>query len=596
MARIPQQFIDNLLSRVDIVALIEHYIPVKKAGSQYRALCPFHNDSKPSLHITPQKALYHCFSCGAGGNAVSFVMDYEHLNFPDAIEQLASFLGVPVPREAFGQAQDDLKTCYDTLAQAATFYQNQLNQHANSDTVKTYLNARGLCANIITQFGIGFAPPGWDALLKHAGKTKETRTLLIKTGMSLQKESGGVYDRFRDRIMFPIRDQRGRVIAFGGRVMDDQTPKYLNSPETPVFHKSQALYGLYEARQNNRKLDQLLVVEGYMDVISLAQHDIHYAVATLGTAVTSQHLQRLLRTVKRVVFCFDGDAAGQKAAWRALEVALPQLTDETSVQFMFLPHKEDPDSMVKQHGKADFEQRITRAQTLCDFLFEHLSEQVNLEALEGRAKMISLAMPYLQQVHAKALRDLLLSTLANITRTQQGKLEQWSRPKQPQQQAPHSGTQPTPVRNAIAILLQRPDLSKEMDIKLPAAQIRGLALLSEIVNVLKRTPQLNTGALLEHFRERPEHKHLKKLATDTLVIPDDGMMPELEERLKQIHGLSLDLSIDLLIKKAASGNLTTIEKQKLQKLLISKKNIEKGTIPIGANTPVKKTSDDIQTF
>jgi len=374
--RIPQHFIDDLLTRIDIVEVIDHRVPLKKAGHEYKACCPFHGEKTPSFTVSQVKQFYHCFGCGEHGNAISFLMDYEHMDFVEAIEALAHGAGIEVPREAgTDQApQSSNQAAYDLLEQTAQYYQQQLRDHAEAQRAVDYLKERGLTGEVAARFGIGFAPPGWDNLTRALGNDKKIQQELLNTGLVIERnDSSGIYDRFRDRIQFPIHDRRGRTIGFGGRVINkDDTPKYLNSPETPVFHKGRELYGLYEARKAMRKLVRILVVEGYMDVVALAQFDINYAVATLGTATTHDHLETLFRTVPEIIFCFDGDRAGRQAAWRALENTLPVLRDGRAARFLFLPDGEDPDSQVRKTGKTGFEAAMDQATHLSDFFFDQL--------------------------------------------------------------------------------------------------------------------------------------------------------------------------------------------------------------------------------
>ena len=408
---IPRHFIDELLARIDIVDIINERVPLKRTGRNHQACCPFHKEKTPSFTVSQEKQFYYCFGCGASGNALGFIMELEHLDFPVAVEQLAHRLGLEVPREDGEKpryASSDL-AC-ELLTLAADYYQEQLKLHRNSEQAINYLRHRGLDGKIIRQFNIGFAPPGWDNLLKALCTTPEREKLLIDTGMLVRhEERKKLYDRFRHRIMFPIRDQRGRVIGFGGRVLDDGKPKYLNSPESPVFHKGQELYGLYEARQANRKLKQIIVVEGYMDVVALTQQGVTNSVATLGTATTREHLAKLFRLTSQVVFCFDGDQAGRTAAWRALENTLPEMRDGRQVRFMFLPQGEDPDSMIRQEDKEAFLKRIhNEALTLDDYFFRQLAEEVDTTTLDGCARLAKMAEPYLQQLpegHYKRLFD-----------------------------------------------------------------------------------------------------------------------------------------------------------------------------------------------
>ncbi len=418
---IPQSFIDDLLDRIDIVEVVDHRVKLKKTGKNYSACCPFHDEKTPSFTVSPDKQFYYCFGCGASGNALGFIMDYERLAFPEAVEQLARLAGLEVPRETQSQAQKEQaetkKSIYTLLEQADIYYQAQLRQHPQREQAVTYLKRRGLDGRTAKDYGIGFAPPGWDNLLKALGNGAEEQRLLIEAGMLIHyPEEKKLYDRFRHRIMFPIRDTRGRVIGFGGRVLGDDKPKYLNSPETPVFHKGQELYGLYEARLAYRELPRLLVVEGYMDVVSLAQFGIRYGVATLGTACGEEHLARAFKHTREVVFCFDGDQAGRAAAKRALLNSLPVMEDGRQVKFLFLPEGEDPDTLVRQVGPDKFERMVELAVPLEDYLFDAVSEDIsNIRSMEGRARLSKRAAPLLDQLPKGVFRELMFDNLASRT-------------------------------------------------------------------------------------------------------------------------------------------------------------------------------------
>lgn len=413
--RIPQSFIDDLLARTDIVGVIESRVPLKRAGRNYSACCPFHKEKTPSFTVSPDKQFYYCFGCGATGNAIGFLMDYERRAFPEAVEELAGRAGLTVPHEGGddnGQASRS-RALYDVLALADRGYQEQLRKHALRDRAVDYLRKRGLTGEIARRFGLGYAPPGWDHVLSSLGGDAAKNALLVEAGLVVTQD-GKTYDRFRDRVMFPIRDLRGRVIGFGGRVIGDGKPKYLNSPETPVFHKGRELYGLYEAKQANKTLERLLVVEGYMDVIALAQQGITNAVATLGTACTGDHVDLLFRHAGEVVFCFDGDAAGRKAAWRALEATLPKMLDGRSARVLFLPAQHDPDSLVRSEGVAAFNDLLAKADSVDDVLFRELTARVDLSRTDGRARLAAIAKPYLAQVPGEVLRTLMAQKLADI--------------------------------------------------------------------------------------------------------------------------------------------------------------------------------------
>tara|TARA_R110002073_G_scaffold276564_3_gene440520 strand:+ start:406 stop:2244 length:1839 start_codon:yes stop_codon:yes gene_type:complete len=428
---IPSEFIDDVLSRTDIVEIIDARVKLKKTGQNYSGLCPFHSEKTPSFSVNGDKQFYYCFGCQASGSALKFLMEFDRMDFISAVETLAGRVGLEVPREQQSaeatEQQQKRKSIYEVLEQAATFFKLQLKEHESRDQAIAYLKDRGLSGEIARDYGLGFAPPGWDNLLKHLSKSNHERQMLIDGGMVIEKiEEKKTYDRFRERIMFPIRDLRGRVIAFGGRIIGDGKPKYLNSPETPVFHKSRELYGLYEARQHNKKLEQLLVVEGYMDVVALAQHGVHFAVATLGTATTSEHLERLFRMVSRVVFCFDGDGAGRNAAWKALQISLPHLRDGRSARFLFVPDGEDPDSLIRIEGQEKFLQRLDEAQHLPDFFFEKLSTEVDINGLDGKAALSQMAMPMINQIPKGVFKELMMGELSNITNLTAEKLASFS--------------------------------------------------------------------------------------------------------------------------------------------------------------------------
>lgn len=419
MARIPQKFIDDLLDRIDIVDVIDRRVKLRKTGKNYSACCPFHDEKTPSFSVNPEKQFFYCFGCGAGGNALGFLMDFERLEFPQAIESLAQTVGMEVPREELRPGekprQDSQRPLFDQLEQAARFYEQSLRKHVEAKRAVAYLKGRGLSGEIANAFRVGFAPPGWDNLLSGLGQEQAAQALLMTNGMLVKNDKGRIYDRFRDRIMFPILDARGRVIAFGGRVLGDEKPKYLNSPETPVFQKSRELYGLYQARKANRNLQRIVVVEGYMDVIALAQHGINYAVATLGTATSETHLERLFRHVPEVIFCFDGDEAGRKAAFRGLEAALPVMQDGRQVRFLFLPEGEDPDSLVRSKGQAHLEHLFDTAAPLETFLFDQLAQGMDVNALDGKARFSKTVAPYLRRLPDGVFKVLMYQALADRT-------------------------------------------------------------------------------------------------------------------------------------------------------------------------------------
>jgi len=572
--RIPQHFIDKLIARADIVEVISSRMPLKKAGREFKGLCPFHGEKTPSFTVSPGKQFFHCFGCGAHGTAVGFLMEYEHMEFVDAIEALAGSLGIEVPREDGGPDEKIHTDLYSLLARAADFYWEQMK---TNDRAMEYLKRRGLDGRIARDFQIGYAPQGWDTLLNLLGGSSSQRDGLLEAGMIIRKDDGREYDRFRDRIMFPIRDSRGRVIAFGGRVLDQGEPKYLNSPETPVFHKGQELYGMYEARLALRDIPRLLVVEGYMDVASLAQQGIQYAVATLGTATTPDHLRRLFKVANEVVFCFDGDKAGRRAAWRALENSLGVLREGRQIRFMFLPDGEDPDSLVQAEGAGAFEQRLAEALPLSRFLIQELESQVDsLESVDGRAQLAELARPMLNRIPMGIYRELMLGELAIQVGMSPDRLAGliFDQPK-PQPPSPgHSRPQvdlgrSNLVRRALELSLHYPSAAAQLEVSPALLQVekKGISLLASILEDCRDNPNITTAGLLERWREEPEAPHLGKLASGELLIDTEQAARELKDSLdKLVREAGPDQRTDWLLRKAASG-LEPAEKQELRDLL-----------------------------
>ena len=461
---IPPQFIDELLMRIDIVDIIDSRVPLKKAGKNLHACCPFHNEKTPSFTVSQEKQFYHCFGCGAHGTAVGFLMEYEQMSFPESIHELAEHAGMIVPVAQSSSTAPATQNLYDLLDKVAQYYVHQLHNHPQREQFLSYCQQRGLSVQIIDHFNIGMAPDGWDNVLKTFGTTELARKQLDEAGLLSSNDKGRSYDRFRNRLMFPIRDRRGRVIGFGGRVLDDSTPKYLNSPETVVFHKGRELYGLFQARKTNRKLDKIVIVEGYMDVIALADAGITNGVATLGTATTPDHLHQLLRSAPEIVFCFDGDRAGREAAWRAAENALPLLGGNHQLKFMFLADGEDPDSVVNQHGADAFNAQVSNAKNYSDFFLDSLEARVDIRSMDGRARLVEIARPFLRHIPAGIYRDMLEQRLAERAQVSGNILNRHiEKPialqsKLNKTQSGISATGISPVRMAITILLQHPEL------------------------------------------------------------------------------------------------------------------------------------------
>ncbi|MDR3491585.1 MAG: DNA primase [Gammaproteobacteria bacterium] len=571
---IPRDFIELLLNRIELVDLVDSRVTLrKKTGSNFFACCPFHNEKSASFSVSQTKQFYYCFGCGAHGNAIDFLMQYDRLSFPEAIETLASQAGMEIPRTAAQRPEKKIaqQSLYETLEEAAKFYQNQLRQHAQASRVVEYLKHRGVSGEIAKTFEIGFAPPGWDHILQSAPAHKQQ---LFDAGMLIKKDDGGFYDRFRDRIMFPIRDRRGRVIGFGGRIIDQGEPKYLNSPETPIFQKGHELYGLFQALQAHRQLARVIVVEGYMDVIALFQNDITYAVATLGTATSSSHLERLFKHTSEIIFCFDGDQAGRSAAWRALQVTLPLMHDGVQVRFMFLPEGEDPDSLVRKEGKELFEQRMQKSLTISDYFFQTLATQTDMMSTDGRARFVKLATDLMKNLPEGIFQQMLMAELAKKVRMDVAQLqptaESTTRPQQ-QPAASLRARPPSALRLAMTLLIQQPELAQLIKEPLPSLSIKGFDLFQRLVQQAQTTPELTTGSLLERWRGEEEEKLIAKLALWEHMIPENGIAQEFLGLIKNLHKMAYDQTIENLISKAAHSGLTSEEKQTLSELITNKK-------------------------
>jgi DNA primase len=531
---IPDSFIEELLGRIDIVDIIERRLPLKRAGREYQACCPFHDDKTPSFTVSPQKQFYHCFGCGAHGSAIGFLMNFEGLEFVDAVEDLAHQAGLEVPREAARTVRPSAGLI-ELLESAAVFYQEQLK---TSQEAIDYLKARGLSGEIASHFGIGFAPAGWDGLIKHLGSDTKRMDLLKRAGMLSQGKSGD-YDKFRHRIMFPIHDRRGRVIGFGGRALDDNGPKYLNSPETELFHKGRELYGLYLARKSQAKLDRILVVEGYMDVVALAQFGFRNCVATLGTAINGDQAELLFRAADEVVYCFDGDRAGEKAAWRALEATLPRLREGRQARFLFLPDGEDPDSMVRKKGADGFSALLDGAQALSGFFFDHFTGAVDMASIDGRAKLVELSRPLLDKIPAGVFHDMMISRLETLAQ------HRIARPGEGLPTRPHAkpragkpAQQRTPMRMALAQLVQKPSLAANagnLDV-FEGCDLPGFEIYRELVDFCARSPNMTTAQLLELWHDHPAQSYLNILATWQLPGEEKRLAQEFQDA---VTGLEL---------------------------------------------------------
>ncbi len=581
---IPRSFIDDLLARLDIVDIIDARVKLKKKGKNYGACCPFHNEKTPSFSVSQEKQFYHCFGCGAHGNAIDFMMEFERLEFVEAIEELASYLGLDVPREqrsgGGGQfksgpqaSSSEKRSLYDLMGSIAQFYRNQLKQPSSKVAIE-YLKDRGLSGEIVQKFGIGYVADEWDLVRKNFGQNKDNQDMLVTGGMLIENDKGNRYDRFRGRIMFPIRDRRGRVIGFGGRVLGEGTPKYLNSPETPIFYKGKELYGLYEVLQAHREPAQILVVEGYMDVVALAQYGVDYSVASLGTSTTGDHIQMLFRQTNTVVCCYDGDRAGKEAAWRALENALQFLKTGNTLKFLFLPDGEDPDSYVRKYGKAAFEQQIEQATPLSSYLFDNLIElhQINLGNNEGKSALRAYASALIDKIPDPYFQELLEKLLDERTGFD-NRLRQPRKKISETRPQPHKEIKRTPMREVIALLIQNPsyaqmvpDLSSVRDLSIP-----GLSLFADVLDKCQAHPHINTGQLLEHWRNSQNEALLSRLASWDIPLDEDNQEEIFLDSLDKIIAQCVEKQIENLQAKARSVGLSAEEKRELLALMLDLK-------------------------
>jgi DNA primase len=584
--RIPDSFLDVLVSRSDIVEIINARVPLKKAGREYKACCPFHSEKSPSFSVSAEKQFYHCFGCGAHGTVIGFLMQYEKMDFLDAVADLAQRAGLELPREAKAPKDPGSGDLYDLMLRAARFFEQNLSDNARA---RQYLDGRGIDAKTSGVFALGYAPDAWDALLKRFGANDEERRRLLQAGLILERsgeQTNGFYDRFRDRLMFPIRDSRGRVIGFGGRVIHQGEPKYMNSPETPLFHKGRELYGLYEARQARGDFKRLLIVEGYMDVVRLHQAGITYAVATLGTATTQEHLNKIFKMTSEVVFCFDGDRAGRQAAWRALENALPLARDGRELKFMFLPEGHDPDTLVAEEGAEAFEKRLKESLPLSEYLVQQLMAGVDLDHVDGRAKLKALAEPLFARMPEGIYREMLADTLSSRVGMPAHTLKEFFaagepsrvRRSEPELKAPPRGRisagRGNLLTQAITLLLHHPAAARAIgDLgTLDQVDMPGVAVLKELLTQAKSPTATSTAMLLERWRDRAEFDRLTALAMqDPLVASPEAAAKELKmavEKLLEEYGPGRRM--DELLKKAGELGLNYEEKAELSGLLKSK--------------------------
>ena len=581
--KIPQDFIDELLTRTDIIDVIDAYVPLKKAGKNHKACCPFHEEKTPSFNVNQDKQFYYCFGCTASGTAITFLMEHLRIGFVEAIEDLASRAGMEIPREAYssGDSSSASNKLYELLESITEYYTNELKNNKNTNNIINYIKKRNINNETRVEFELGFAPPGWDNLVSNFGKSKETIKLLVDAGVIIKNDRGSYYDRFRNRLIFPIRDQRGRVIGFGGRVLGDETPKYLNSPETQIFQKGRELYGLFQARKALRDLKDIYIVEGYMDVIALAQFGIKNVVATLGTAATFEHIGKLFRITNKLIFCFDGDKAGEKAAWRALENSLSLLKNGRQVYFIFLPNNEDPDTFVNKNGKNAFinTEMLT---PLSDFLFNSISHNINLEILEGRSEMINKTLPYLAKLPLDPYKDIIIKELSKITGYEVNDIQkQLSIPEKSDFKELKNNNKKVEnnrgiekIRWLIRCLLHQPSLALNVESteSLLTLESSGIDFLCELIQLIKKNPNITLAGILENWRDSKFEKRLCELASEEDEFNEIGVTNEVFT--DAISGLieTHQKEFETFKKKSSPLELTDEEKLKYREMQKSSKD------------------------
>ena len=562
---IPRPFIDELLTRIDLVEFIDSFVPLKKSGHNFTACCPFHNEKTPSFNVVAKKQFYHCFGCGASGNAISFAMNYLHLSFSDAIESLASRIGLKVPREGNIKETQQSITLYQFLNQVANFYQQKL-KNEGTEAV-TYLKQRGLSGEIARMYQLGYAPPGWHNLEE---KFKSNKEELIATGMIIQKDDLKTYDRYRQRIMYPIHDRQGRIIGFGGRVIDaNQKPKYLNSPETSIFQKSRELYGLHQVLKQQKNIDYIIIVEGYMDVIALAQHGVLNAVGTLGTATSSYHIQLLSKHTKKIIFCFDGDTAGRQAAWRALENSISQLNSGLDARFIFLPEGQDPDSLIRDEGKEAFLIRLENAISLNNFFINTITQGIDTKNHAGKSQLIIAAKPYLAKMLDGPYKQLLIDEIARLTRIDNHHINKLIYEKPDNNIKPNQNITRSPIKIAIALLLQHPEIYEQCKEKLSTTILdtQKQRVLTTLLKQVTENPELNTAKFVELWRDSPIFESLTKLATWDHQVPESALVKEFGDIIQFLAKQNKENKIQQLLKKTQAEGLSEEERIHLQEML-----------------------------
>lgn len=568
--RIQRNFIDDLLARTDIVDIVDARVPLKKKGANYSACCPFHDEKTPSFTVSMDKQFYHCFGCGAHGSAIGFLMDYDHLDFIEAIEELALRAGVDVLREDDGiapQPKRDLKPLLDLNEEVSLFYQSQLRQHTEAAQLVAYLKKRGVTGEVAKKFQLGFAPPGWGSVLTALGSSDDSRRLLNELGLIVTNENNKTYDRFRERLVFPIRNKRGQVVGFGGRVLDDSMPKYLNSPETPLFHKGREVYGLYEVLQSSGKNQRIILVEGYMDVIALHQYGVTNVVAALGTAITQDHIELLFRSTSELVICLDGDSAGQKAAWRSVVNALPVLRGARQLKILTVPEGEDPDSLIRSEGLEAFQQRILAATPLSEYFFETLKVEHPLDYIEGRSAFLEKARPLLDTMPAGAFSSMMKKQLGRLTDTKIAASS--STPLVSRVASGDGKKRPSTIRHVITLLLRNPEFAFRVELSSTflTSDIPGIAVLNAVLAEITGSSDLSSAMLLERFRGAQYESTINALFSEEVLVANENTVREFDQAVGRLQVQANKNRYNELLNKSGTTQLTPAEKQELRELI-----------------------------
>lgn len=585
--RIPENFIQSVINKTDIVALIQESLKLKKAGANYSACCPFHHEKTPSFTVSPSKQFFHCFGCGKHGDAIAFIMEHQALSFVEAVEKLATRLGMSVPKDPQETIKTQIKLhATGLLKEVADFYSAQLKGHPAATHAVNYLKKRSLTGQTAKNYSLGYAPPGWDNLLTHFKNQPEALKILEETGLIIRHPEGRYYDRFRQRIMFPIRDRKGEVIGFGGRVLDDAQPKYLNSPESSIFQKGQCLYGIYESLKAKNKWQAAVIVEGYFDVVMLAQYEISGVFATLGTAISTHHLTTLFHLVPEIIFCFDGDAAGQAAAWKALQLALPLLTEGRQVKFAFLPKGEDPDSYVRSQGTKNFQSLLQNSTPLSEYFFQSLTEKVAPTSVDNRAHLASLAKTMIEQIPAGIFKEMMFEEVAKLVVTSSFVVRGEKAPRffvpysKGEKRLPKAAPPPqplTPAMAASAILLVQPEsfsLVKGKTAYWHDLKMEGVKLLSQIFALLMETENLSAAVLIEQLSQRGfTAQQLNGCMQKIAYMPEAGREAELTGALARLMALGQQQIMEALLAKSKVTNLTVEEKQQLKDIIQPRESI-----------------------